>query len=346
MRKFLPLAIAGLIGLFFLALIVSGVVLLGYGVSSLVSKNRGTEPAPPKAQQNPQHPKQPPNLATARSGFATNLLPVNLPHGKRLETRPLGAEIVDYPSNNAKLAAYISEDRAPKGERLPAVVFAHSGFSGISMETWEEIDAFRKNPNFVVMCPSFRGENSNPGRFEMFYGEVDDLLNAVSYLRSRNSVDPKRIYVVGVGSGGTLALLASAFGDSNSSSVRAYFAVGGCPDLGECLRDPGNFGKIDNQRPPFDPEKLEEMRLRSAVHFVKSIHQPTIFFQRAFDAKQPSVEAMREQALQQQPPLPFQVIPVRGAAGALELIHNQIAADKDLSRPFQFQPNLVKPREQ
>ena len=51
------------------------------------------------------------------------------------------------------------------------------------------------------MIPSFRGENTNPGRYEMFYGELEDLDSAREYLSVIYYVDPKRIYVVGHSTG-------------------------------------------------------------------------------------------------------------------------------------------------
>lgn len=78
---------------------------------------------------------------------------------------------------------------------------------------------------------SWRGESGNPGRFEAFYGEVDDLLAAAAFVKALPYVDPARVYIAGRGTGGTLALLAAATNDD----VRAVFSFGGAPDVGEAL---------------------------------------------------------------------------------------------------------------
>jgi dipeptidyl aminopeptidase/acylaminoacyl peptidase len=43
------------------------------------------------------------------------------------------------------------------------------------------------------MTPTLRGENGNPGNFECFYGEVDDVIAAGRYLATLPYVDPKHI---------------------------------------------------------------------------------------------------------------------------------------------------------
>ena len=59
------------------------------------------------------------------------------------------------------------------------------------------------------------------------YGEVEDLLAAIDYVKKKSSVDQKRIYVVGQKrNGGTLALLAATTGDTD---VRAFFALAPSP---------------------------------------------------------------------------------------------------------------------
>ncbi len=50
------------------------------------------------------------------------------------------------------------------------------------------------------------GENDNPGQFELFYGEVDDAVAAIDYLRSVPYVDPSRIYLAGHSTGGSITL--------------------------------------------------------------------------------------------------------------------------------------------
>ena len=54
-------------------------------------------------------------------------------------------------------------------------------------------------------------KNNNPGKFEMFYGEIEDLEEARKYVASLPYVDPNRIYLVGHSTGGTKAVLLSEY---------------------------------------------------------------------------------------------------------------------------------------
>lgn len=77
------------------------------------------------------------------------------------------------------------------------------------------------------MVPSFHAENDNPGQYEIFYGELEDLESARAWLAQQPYVDPNRIYLVGHSTGGTRALLASEL----SAKYRAAFFLGGIPDF-------------------------------------------------------------------------------------------------------------------
>ena len=147
-------------------------------------------------------------------------------------------DLISYPAPAGDLAAYLTP--APKdGQRRPAVVWAKGGFGGIGSYFWEEASpsddqsarAFRE-AGLVLMCPSWRGENANPGRFESFYGEVNDLLAAIDYVKTLPYVDPERVYLGGHSTGGTMVLLAATAG----AEVRATFSFGGAPGSGRRIR--------------------------------------------------------------------------------------------------------------
>jgi prolyl oligopeptidase family protein len=126
----------------------------------------------------------------------------------------------------------------------------------------------------IVMCPSWRGENDNPGKYEMFYGEVDDAVAAVEYVSRLPYVDPARIYMGGHSTGGTVALLAVEMTDK----LRAAFPFGAAPDIGNVVRL-GGYGNT-----PFNVGDRKERRLRSAIDFVSFIRTPTFYFEGADDS--------------------------------------------------------------
>ena len=119
-------------------------------------------------------------------------------------------------------------------------------------------------------------ENFNPGRFEYCFGEVDDLIAAVDYLKQHPAVDPNRIYVAGYETGGAMTLLAAT---SGITTVRAFFSIGGFGDLQQLLDEENESDPLSSRRKierslPFMRYNLDELRMRSAVHFVQGIRAP------------------------------------------------------------------------
>ncbi|MEQ4921995.1 alpha/beta hydrolase family protein [Proteus hauseri] len=186
--------------------------------------------------------------------------------------------VIKYPAKQGDMFAYLTPPPENKSVKLPAVIWLNGGYGGIGGDDYfwqkkpasnDQTGATFRDPNMVLMIPSFRGENTNPGRYEMFYGEIEDLDSAREYLASLEYIDPKRIYVVGHSTGGTRALLASEYSDK----FRAIFSLGGIPDLE--LRAAGDM----IVELPFDQNNAEEFNVRSVYRYIKSIKNPTFYFE-------------------------------------------------------------------
>ena len=115
--------------------------------------------------------------------------------------------LVNYPSKLGEMPMYITA-KENNGKKYPAIIYLNGGFGGIgdSKFDWDEespknnyqgADAFKRD-DFVLAIPSARGENANPGKYEMFYGEIEDLEEARKYVASLPYVDPNRIYLLGI----------------------------------------------------------------------------------------------------------------------------------------------------
>ena len=206
-------------------------------------------------------------LATLRARHATR----HRRAGSAADAPPPPAgvlERVHYPAPLGPNVAYVTP--ASRGDSLrPALIWMVGGFRwGIGASMWREgprandqSGAVFLVPDLVLMRPALRGWNGNPGEFECFVGEVDDLLAAADYLASRPDVDPSRIYLGGHSTGGTLALLVA----ESTDRFRAILALGAAPDArgyGEprCI-PPGETGI--------------EAELRSPATFLHEIRTPT-----------------------------------------------------------------------
>lgn len=216
------------------------------------------------------------NLLAARGDFKTALIPNSYSTDGTAPIPPAKVFLaVRYPSPAGKMFAYLSPDPGD-GKRHPAVIWAHGGFGGIDKWLWEKHDKqdpghFRE-AGILVMCPSWRGENDNPGKFQLFYGEVEDAVAAVEYLRTVPYVDPSRIYMAGHSTGGTITLLAA----EATSKLRAAFSFGGCPDVQHMMT--ASRGKAYGNT-PYDWHNEKENYWRSAINFVSYVHSPTFYFE-------------------------------------------------------------------
>ncbi len=225
----------------------------------------------------PTPPQEGARLPEARRGFSTELTTPFAFGAAHPESPPPELRLVQYDGPVGELDAFVSADPGD-GERHPAVLWAHGGFGGIGPWLYEAASAVDDQTlrpfldrGVVVMAPSWRGENDNPGQFELFYGEVDDLLAARDALAALPYVDPERIYLAGHSTGGTLTLLAAA----STDAFRAAYAIGAMPDLvWQHAQTPELYGNT-----PYDPNDPREHELRSAGRFITSIARPTLLIE-------------------------------------------------------------------
>src|SRR5262249_23403878 len=122
------------------------------------------------------------------------------------------------------------------------------------------------------------GGNEHPGFKEGFCGEVDDVLAAADSLGKQPFVDPQRIYLGGMSTGGTLVLLVAA----SSDRFRAVFSFGPADDV----------AGYDREFLPFDTSDRRELELRSPIRWLHSIRVPTFVFEGTVRGNLRSLRAM------------------------------------------------------
>ncbi len=212
------------------------------------------------------------NLRVARNGFHTKLTRQEHEDEAVAEPPPELFRVVHYESPAGKLAAYLSV--APKdAAKHPAMIWIFGGFDNSIGETaWQPAEAkndqsaraFRE-AGMVMMYPSFRGGNKNPGFKEAFYGEVDDVLAAAEFLSKQPFIDPKRIYLGGHSTGGTMALLAAEMSDQ----FRAVISFGPVASV-------AGYG---SDSLPFDTRSRPEIAVRSPAPWLGGIRTPVFVFE-------------------------------------------------------------------
>ncbi|MBM3979501.1 MAG: peptidase [Planctomycetes bacterium] len=283
--------------------ILAAVVALG--LVGCGAKDATTTPATGKGPQ-PNGGEGPraggPSLAEARKGFVT-----------KLKRRERADEPVDEPPANTfrkvqydapvgKCAAYLTPD--PKdGKKRPAIVWITGGDCNTIGDVWSRKPASNdqtarqyRDAGLVMMFPSLRGGNDNPGVQENFYGEVDDVIAAADYLAKLDYVDPKRVYLGGHSTGGTLVMLVAAV----PNPFRAAFSFGPADDIANYG---GQFTEAVNL------SDAREVELRSPANWVHSISCPTFVFEGTVNGNLGALQSMESASTN--PKAKF--VPVEGA---------------------------------
>jgi len=148
-----------------------------------------------------------------------------------------------------------------------------------------------------VMIPTLRGENGNPGSFELFYGEVDDARAAILELTKQPRIDASRIYTFGHSAGGAISALLSLWDDV---PIRFGGSSGGL-----YLKD---FFSGWKDFAPFDLSNEKEKRLRLLVGNMSSMKRKHIAYLGEDDTIAKVVPAADTEIKQSGAPLTISII--------------------------------------
>lgn len=141
-------------------------------------------------------------------------------------------------------------------EKLPGVVLLHNGFA-LTNDTLAWARPFL-DEGFAVLLPSYRGENGNPGAFELLRGEVDDVKAATRMFVAEPDVDVNRLYVFGHSAGGGLVSLLALDPDV---PFRILATSNGLYSAGTFTR----WKRDEPDKVPFDVANLDERTVRALV---------------------------------------------------------------------------------
>ncbi len=212
---------------------------------------------------NTSTPKSSTPLADLRAGFKTKLNRSGAaPQEFENEKPPAGVSEITFKSGELTLKAWRSA--LPKdGKKHPAIVFAHGGFS-FGGGDFEVLTPFIKQ-GWVALALIFRGENGGEGVFDLFLGEIDDLIAAGNYVASLDEVNAKQVFAVGHSVGGTRCIVASML----PSPFRAIGAISGAADIRLWLQG-------QEELAPFDVKDAGEIRVRNPWENIASLSVPLI----------------------------------------------------------------------
>ncbi len=165
---------------------------------------------------------------------------VSLERTKLTDMLRPGVTIVHYTARDGTaVTGYLTTPgNAPKGTKLPVVVYPHGGpemRDHLSFDPWVQYFAAR---GYAVFQPNFRGSDGFGRAFaESGYGEwgrkmQDDITDGVNYLGTAGLVDPGRACIVGASYGGYAALAGAAL---TPDLYKCAVSISGISDLDDFI---------------------------------------------------------------------------------------------------------------
>ena len=199
------------------------------------------------------------------------------PQAGQADLKPDFGKVVEYTQG---LKAWLVRPKGVSGD-VPAVVFLHGGYAFGGGDFTDALP-FR-DAGFALMTPILRGENGQPGDFEMMYGELNDAVAAVDWLAQQPGINAKRIYVFGHSVGANMAGMMSLMPDAK-------------------VRMTGGAGGIYPQEvwmgwsTPFDPRDTLEGQLRLFTPHIDDLVHPHVAYVGADDGLASFAPAVRATA--------------------------------------------------
>ena len=213
------------------------------------------------------------SIIATRANFKTKLVRKINDNDQIEPVPPELFSIVKYETPMGDMSAYLSKGDGSK-KKQAAIIWITGGFpaGGADGSAWQNMSPSNdqsakiyRQMGMVMMYPFLRGSGGNPGFHEGFLGEVDDVINALKYLQKVDYVDPKRIYLGGHSTGGTLALIVAAL----THDFKAVFAFGP-------VSDPRVYGENNVLH---DTANEMEYKVRAPINYLPFIKTPTYVFE-------------------------------------------------------------------
>jgi dipeptidyl aminopeptidase/acylaminoacyl peptidase len=207
---------------------------------------------------------------------------------------------IDFPSRDGKGAHALyypptnPDCRAPQGELPPLLVRSHGGPTAAASSALNLGYQYWTSRGFAVVDVNYGGSTgygrAYRARLDGQWGvvDVDDCVDAATWLVERGLADPQRCAIRGSSAGGYTTLAALTFRDRFQAGASWY----GIGDLEALLRDTHKFESryLDHLIGPY-PKALDRYRARSPIHAVQQLACPVIFLQGADDKVVPPNQA-------------------------------------------------------
>jgi len=225
-------------------------------------------------------------LKQARAGFTTNVVKDDGPAGPADKPNANQIMLTKYKTPVGMLETYLTQDPGD-GQKHPAIIWITGGDCNSIGDVWspgsrdndQSARAFRE-AGIIMMYPSLRGGNNNPGKREGFYGEVDDILAAADRLAALEYVDSEKIYLGGHSTGGTLVMVVAEMTDR----FAGVFSLG---PVANPIQYGGEFLYCNTNN-------AQEIKLRSPIDWMNDVQKPLFVFEGANQGNWEAIKMMQD----------------------------------------------------
>jgi dipeptidyl aminopeptidase/acylaminoacyl peptidase len=209
----------------------------------------------------------------------------------------LVAERVYYQSSGGLTVSGLLFRPAQGSGPWPTIIVNHAGFG--TAADFSDVALGIRDKGYLVFNPDFRGSGKSQGQHELAKGEVDDVIYAIEYLKSRGLIEDDRIGMYGQSHGASVSLLAA----ERYPAVKAVVAEAGFSDAVGLYRN-----AVAHSDDPLMKDALEqalamaggtpeqapwEYEVRSAINYVDSMQAATLLIHGAKDPLIPVDQAYR-----------------------------------------------------
>jgi dipeptidyl aminopeptidase/acylaminoacyl peptidase len=261
------------------------------------------------------------------------------------------AKPIEFPTEGGKNAHAVyypprnKDYEAPDGEKPPLVVHCHGGPTGSSGPTFAFQYQYWTSRGFALVDVDYGGSTGYGRAYRQRLNgkwgvvDVDDCINAATYLARQGLVDPDRISITGGSAGGFTVLLSLTRRDFYAAGASHY----GIGDLELFVKETHKFESryCETLLGPY-PERADIYRDRSAIHFADRMSAPVILFQGLEDRIVPPDQAETFVAACKEKKLPYAYVPFEGEQHGFRQDRNILRSTEGelyfLAQIFGFEP--------
>lgn len=208
----------------------------------------------------------------------------------RLAGVPLGEfrEISYQARDGTKILAYLTTPPGTTTSRLPLVVFPHDGPNERDYPLFDWFGQFLATRGYAVLQPQFRGSSGFGEEFEKAgyrqWGGLmqDDLSDGVRALVAQGIADPRRVCIIGNGSGGYSGYAALAGAAFTPDVYACAVSINGISDLQALMKEEvPRYGDATSASQSVWKERIggpndSSLHTKSPINAVSSIRAPVM----------------------------------------------------------------------